>query len=124
MRVLKQCIFCGTKELHWGVVGSKGEEKWRLHDKDNNEHYCLGGVVAVLPPKSAAQIVDAVKKRWEHRLAAYDNEDYVKELEMLLILAVKDTLCILEGERGTLVDYVEGVEGRAIAFLNTVSPKE
>jgi hypothetical protein len=46
-RVLKQCRFCGTKELHWGVVGSKGEEKWRLHDKDNNEHYCMGGVVVI-----------------------------------------------------------------------------
>jgi len=44
---LKICRYCGTKELHWEIK----DDKWRLYDKDNNEHYCMGGVVVVLPPK-------------------------------------------------------------------------
>jgi hypothetical protein len=45
--ILKICRYCGTGALHWEMV----DDKYRLHYKDGREHYCMGGVVVVLPPK-------------------------------------------------------------------------
>lgn len=42
--LLKTCRYCGTKGLHWGMI----DGRWRLHDKDGNAHYCMGGVVVVV----------------------------------------------------------------------------
>lgn len=72
-----------------------------------------------LQGKSAAQIVDSVKEKWKHRLEAYDDEDYIKELEMLLIVAVQDALCNADEEYTHI-----GAGKRASAFLNMVCPKE
>jgi|APFre7841882724_1041349.scaffolds.fasta_scaffold620224_1 hypothetical protein len=77
-----------------------------------------------LQGKNAEQIANGVRKRWEHRLNAYDDEGYIKELEMLLLLAVKDALISTHEEKGTYVGYVQSVEMRATTFLNMVLPKE
>jgi len=71
--------------------------------------------------KNAEQIANGVRKKWEHRLNAYDNEDYIKELEKLLVLAVKDALMNADGKVLCNNDYgLMGSEAevRAIAFLN------
>lgn len=73
--------------------------------------------------KSAEQIIDEMTLRFISGTHNY-GEDYVKYLEGLLLLAVKDALCNCDGMQGTYVNYVESVEGKTIVFLNTVLPKE
>ena len=83
-----------------------------------------------LKEKSAAQIV--VEQREMFIATPYYNaeeriKDRITQLETLLLLAIKDALCNVDGE--TLCDGDYGLMGseaecRAIAFLNTVLPKE
>lgn len=74
--------------------------------------------------KSAARIVDEAKRNFAKNAHIDYYREYAQQLEMLLLVAVKDALCNCNGMQGTYVNYVEGVEGRAIAFLNMVLPKE
>ena len=80
-----------------------------------------------LQGKSAAQMVDEIKKEYSGIEHLPYNSDYVRKLEGLLLLAVKDALCACDGVKMCGRDYGlmgSEAEGRAIAFLNMVLPYE
>lgn len=82
-----------------------------------------------LQGKSAAQILDKIRENFERQktVTYLTDYNYAKLLEEFLLLAIKDALCNTDGK--TLCDGDYGLMGseaecRAIAFLNTVLPKE
>jgi len=73
--------------------------------------------------KSAVQIADEITLRFISGL--HDNgEDYIKYLEMLLLLAIEDALMNCEEVKELIEDGEYQAQQRAIAFLNIVLPKE
>ncbi len=50
-----------------------------------------------------------------------DSKSYITFLEMHLLIAIKDALCVLT-DRELRMQSELAAEGRAIAFLNTVCP--
>ena len=89
-------------------------------------------IPAHLQGKSAVQIIDDVTLRFIS--GSHDNgEDYIKYLEMLLLLAVEDALINGEGvdhvmfgidaktnEKYSCENRIKNVEERAILFLNII----
>jgi hypothetical protein len=79
-----------------------------------------------LKEKSALQICAKMKEKY-HLSHNATPRDYIVYIEGLLLLAVKDALCDADGVKMCDGDYgLMGSEAevRAIAFLNTVLPKE
>lgn len=74
-----------------------------------------------LKGKSAAQIVDVMTLKFIS--GTHDNgEDYIKYLEMLLLLAVKDALMNCDEVKELIQNGEYQAQQRAIAFLNIVLP--
>lgn len=84
-----------------------------------------------LQGKSAIEICVEMKSKFALKRASLTNdkvnEYYERFIEGLLLIAVKDALCNADGKNLCDGDYgLMGSEAecRAIAFLNTVLPKE
>lgn len=77
--------------------------------------------------KSAARIVDEVKRKFAQDVHIDYYREYAQQLEMLLLISVKDALMNADDDNQVkeLVEYInDGAEQRAIAFLNKVLSKE
>lgn len=84
-------------------------------------------IPAYLQGKSAAQIVDEQRERFVAEGYNDVNERVtrrVNQLEMLLLVAVKDALCNADEVKELIQEGEYQAMGRAIAFLNLVLPKE
>lgn len=80
-------------------------------------------IPAHLQGKSAENIITRIKQS----ATELTDRQYIKKLEYLVLLAIKDALCNTDGKMLCDGDYgLMGSEAecRAIAFLNTVLPKE
>lgn len=79
-----------------------------------------------LQGKSAAQIMDEVHNRIVSLNSNTPMNDLLNKLEMIALIAVKDALCNADEEKYWVHMSQRGAEaeGRAIAFLNMVLPKE
>lgn len=85
-------------------------------------------IPAHLQGKSAENIITRIKQS----ATELTDRQYIKKLEYLVLLAIKDALCNTDGERvGSPLANIEefsklgiDAERRAIAFLNMVLPKE
>ena len=69
-------------------------------------------------------IIKAVKDRHIHRISSYDDESYIKELEVLLLLAIEDALLNAEEIKELIVEGEYKAMTRAITFLNGVLPEK
>lgn len=80
-----------------------------------------------LDGKSAVEIVDEIRDNFNN-IETGDlktlREDYIRNLEYWLVLAVKDALMNCEEVKELIQDGEYQAQQRAIAFLNTVLPKE
>lgn len=77
--------------------------------------------------KCAEEIVNKMKSRFNSQRESYDDDEYIIELEKLLLLAVKDALYNADGKNICDGDYSlmgSEAECRAITFLNTILSKE
>ena len=80
-----------------------------------------------LQGKSATEIVTEQRQRFISKSYHNVNERIIyriAELEILLMLAVKDALCNAEEIKELIQDGEYKAQQRAIVFLNTILPKE
>lgn len=80
-----------------------------------------------LQGKNAEQILSEVSMRIFSSSSNMPCGEYLKKLEEVAILAIKDALCNADDvmQVKELVEYVnDGPEQRAVIFLNTVLPGE
>ena len=79
-----------------------------------------------LQGKSAIEICNSMRYRVfkGHSVDTPKFDTYIQELEMLLVLAVKDALCNADEVKELIVEGEYRAMGRAIAFLNMVLPYE
>jgi hypothetical protein len=71
-----------------------------------------------LDNKTGEQIVEEAAKKFEFEVSAYDDTNYIKWLEKIVLLAVKDALL------NANYAYETKSYDRAITFLNTILPCE
>ena len=79
-----------------------------------------------LQGKSAVQICNEMRYNIfrNHTIETIGMGNYLQQLEMLLLLAVKDALCNADEIKELIQEGEYCAMGRAIAFLNTVLPYE
>jgi transcription antitermination factor NusA-like protein len=74
--------------------------------------------------RSAARIVDEVKRKFAKESHIDYYREYAQQLEMLLLLSVKDALMNAEEIKELIDEGQYNAMSRAIAFLNMVLPYE
>jgi len=76
-----------------------------------------------LQGKSAVQIMNEVKVKFiDKKYGVINIDDYVKFLQIVLLIAVKDALCNCDEVKELIQDGEYHAQQRAIAFLNLVLP--